>query len=391
MRLYLRQSFKDKLVIPKALLNKEFLPMGAPLLDFLTVETEGPTGWKYPKLEDLREYQSNRGLTFSVLEEVEVREIICGISTQDEIEKFHEWVTEKHIENQDKFDTGVMSVDGEDVKASYYDIMRMAGEIVIANPGIQVFKSRIDDRAVPGIREDGWKQTPGKIMFGDGLTWTGIISLPYKRDKDGNYLISRITVQPRLLEVLKDLPVCTGVGVRRDVVGIEEFYSILSGETVELNGFLDLSAMAAAAGYKLRARNMTAMGVQILGTVLNKTVSTGDDSWGIPWNELPRSLQVYGIGDIRFGFICYNVLAGIIARDLFPEPEIVCKILKTEQRGAISWVLEWIIKSLEGVELHQQADKDATTRRELLSALRFGNSRNKVDISPPLTLSYGQN
>ena len=141
--------------------------------------------------------------------------------------------------------------------------------------------------------------------------------------------------------------------------------------------------MAAAAGYKFRARNMTAMGVQILGTVLNKTVSTGDDSWGIPWNELPRSLQVYGIGDIRFGFICYNVLAGIIARDLFPEPEIVCKILKTEQRGAISWVLEWIIKSLEGVELHQQADEDATTRRELLSALRFRNSRNKVDISPP--------
>ena len=95
-------------------------------------------------------------------------------------------------------------------------------------------------------------------------------------------MISRIVVQPRLLEVLKDLPVCTGVGVRRDVVGIEEFYSILSGEAVELNGFVDLSAMAAAAGYKFRARNMTAMGVQILGTILNKTVSTGDDSWGVP-------------------------------------------------------------------------------------------------------------
>ena len=66
-------------------------------------------------------------------------------------------------------------------------------------------------------------------MFGDGLTWTGIIFLPYKRNKNGDYLISRIEVQPRLLEVLKDLPVCTGVGVRRDVVGIEELYSTLSG------------------------------------------------------------------------------------------------------------------------------------------------------------------
>ena len=127
MRLYLRKSFKDKLVIPRAGLNDEFLPMGAPLLDFLTVDTEGSTGWKYPRLEELKFYQANRGLTFSVLEEVEVRKIICGISTQDEIEKFHEWITEKHIENQDKFDSGVISMDVEDVKASYYDVMRMAG------------------------------------------------------------------------------------------------------------------------------------------------------------------------------------------------------------------------------------------------------------------------
>ena len=90
-------------------------------------------------------------------------------------------------------------------------------------------------------------------------------------------MTNRIKVQPQLLEVLKDLPTCTGVGVQRDVIGIEDFYSILSGENVEMNGFVDLSSMAAAAGYKFRARNMTAMGVQILGTVLNKTVSTGDN------------------------------------------------------------------------------------------------------------------
>ena len=122
---------------------------------------------------------------------------------------------------------------------------------------------------------------------------------------------------------------------------------MLSGESVELNGFVDLASMSAASSYKLRARNMTALRVQVVGTVLNKTVSTGDDLWGIPWAELPPSLQVYGIGDIRFGYICNSVLASIILRDLFPEPDIVCKTLKTEQRGAVSWILEWIMKSLE--------------------------------------------
>ena len=114
-------------------------------------------------------------------------------------------------------------------------------------------------------------------MFGDRLTWCAIISLPYKRNQCGDYAVERIRVQHRLLEVLRDLPTCTGVGVRRYVVEIEEFYTLLSGEDVELNGFVDLSAMSAAAGFKLRARNITALGVQVLGTVFNKTVSTVDD------------------------------------------------------------------------------------------------------------------
>ena len=94
--------------------------------------------------------------------------------------------------------------------------------------------------------------------------------------------------------------------------------------------------MSVAGGFKLRARNMTTLGVQVVGTVLNKTVLTGDALWGLPWAQLPPSLQVYGIGDIRFGYICYSVLAGIILRDLFQEPDIVCKTLKTKQCGAVS-------------------------------------------------------
>ena len=115
---------------------------------------------------------------------------------------------------------------------------------------------------------------------------------------------------------------------------------MISGEDVELNRFLDLSAVAEAAGFQLRARNMTALGVQVLGTVLNKNVSTGDDLWGLPWAQLPPSLQVYGIGDVRFGYICYAVLAGIIMRDLFSEPDIVCRTLKT---ACIFEIIIWVI------------------------------------------------
>ena len=96
--------------------------------------------------------------------------------------KFHEWITEKHLENQDSLESGVIAMDVEDLKASYYDMMRMAGKIVISCES-QSFQRHLDDQPVSGLLEDCWKQTPGKIMFSDGLSWCWcvIISLPYWR------------------------------------------------------------------------------------------------------------------------------------------------------------------------------------------------------------------
>ena len=94
---------------------KDYLPVDASLLDYLATDTEGPTGWKYPKLQELRKFQEKRGLTYSVLEDVEIREVICGVSTTEEIEKFHEWITEQYLKNQENFDSGVISMDMEDL------------------------------------------------------------------------------------------------------------------------------------------------------------------------------------------------------------------------------------------------------------------------------------
>ena len=102
---------------------KEYLPVDAPFLDYLTTDTEGPTGWKYPKLEELRKFLEKQGLTYSVLEDVKVRVLICGVSSTEDIEKFHEWITKQYLGNQKNYDSGVISTNVEDVKASYYDVM----------------------------------------------------------------------------------------------------------------------------------------------------------------------------------------------------------------------------------------------------------------------------
>ena len=76
-------------------------------------------------------------------------------------------------------------MDVEDVKASYYDVMRMAGEIVISNPGTQIFKSKIDKRSVPGIREDGWKQTRARLCSATALHGRGSYLFPTRETRTG--------------------------------------------------------------------------------------------------------------------------------------------------------------------------------------------------------------
>ena len=51
----------SRTVITKLGKVEDYLPVDAPLLDYLVMKTEGPTGWKYPDLQDLRRFQDRRG------------------------------------------------------------------------------------------------------------------------------------------------------------------------------------------------------------------------------------------------------------------------------------------------------------------------------------------
>ena len=60
----------SELVIKKLGKVNIYLPIDAPLLDYSVTETEGPTGWKYPKLQDSKKFLDRRGLNYSVINEV---------------------------------------------------------------------------------------------------------------------------------------------------------------------------------------------------------------------------------------------------------------------------------------------------------------------------------
>ena len=323
MRKYLTKVSKMGLNKPDYLRTKEFLPIDAPLVDFLIEDTTGLDGWKYPKLDELKYFQENRGLNLGMLAEIEVRELVCEVSSDQEIDEIHDWVTAMYWRDQ----ANIISMDVEDVKTTYYDTLRMAGKVRIHDDNA-VLWTRVETEMLYEYGKDGWKQIPGKIMFGNGITWVCIISLNLSRNRRDKYILERMSVQPGILDLLRDLPVSAGLGVRRDIRGVQEFYSLISGVEVNMGGgFIDLTSLAIVAEYKFHSKNMTTMGVQILGTLLNKNVSTGDNLWGLRWSEIPAALRCYALGDIKFGFITYNVLVGLLLRDLFPDPDMLCRYL----------------------------------------------------------------
>ena len=66
---------------------------------------------------------------------------------------------------------------------------------------------------------------------------------------------------------------------------------------------------------------------------------------GYRWSDIPQLLQVYGLGDLKFGHLTYIVLTGILVRDIFPDPDVVCQFLKGNQWHAITWFCEWMLRS----------------------------------------------
>ncbi len=81
----------------------------------------------------------------------------------------------------------------------------MAG-LVSTDPKDAIIKRKCDPEILCGCSKDVFKQVPGKIMFGNGIFWTCLISLDLRRDRWKDYILERMKIQPEILELLWDLP-----------------------------------------------------------------------------------------------------------------------------------------------------------------------------------------
>ena len=108
-----------------------------------------------------------------------------------------------------------------------------------------------------------------------------------------------------------------------------------------------------------------------MGCVPNMISPCADDKWCLPFDDIPHSLQVYANGDVKIGFVCYNMLAATLLTEICPDPEVTSYLTGCSQFECLEWWCCWLKKALMGVMTHIPATDTATTREELLQGLRL--------------------
>ena len=176
-------TFLDKVIVngvqdPGLSHFEEFLPRSTPLVDFLSIGICSGAGWKYPLAlaDTIHGIQKNRGLSYQLLDDVEIKEIIAGVSSPEEILEIRKWKEAQHAKDQAILPTNVVSMNVEELCITHYDWRRMTGELPMTTWSERLKTYLAKDR-ISGFDDDKCEQLPCLIMIGNGASWVLMISL----------------------------------------------------------------------------------------------------------------------------------------------------------------------------------------------------------------------
>ena len=151
-------KFLDKVIVngvqdPGLTPLEEFLPRSAPLVDFLSIGIHSRAGWKYPSANTIHRIQKNRGLSYQMLGDVEVREIVAGVSSAEEILETRKWMEDQQAKDQAILPTSVVSMDIEELCVTHYDWMKITGELLMTTRS-KSLKTHLAKDRISGFNDD---------------------------------------------------------------------------------------------------------------------------------------------------------------------------------------------------------------------------------------------
>ena len=393
LKVFLSVNNKEDLCLPTTVELKDAIPVGVPVLDFLTVDNRSRIDTiQYPSNEELKIYQQNRGCSYDSIYPIEpdlrvpTKEIVIGITSKEDTLLAIEYLQDNLEMDHARFPHGVISFNVKDIKITDTNLK-------------DVFRSKGSPDWVPTtsrskmLKTDSLVRFPTKICLGSGLRFCLVISWPVEMTDIGGYKILPTVVPKEIIDFLNDLPPLIGIGVQNDVNSVKELYSAMaeSSSPLHLNKWISLESLALLCGYRLQATNATALALNIVGGLMDKMSSAADGRWCEEWEKLPIEFQIYALKDLQLSSICYNVLAAVFVKDLAPDIDAWCHMMRSnDQFAAIKQVLVWLRHSLLETEVWWNPTAGQPINREqLMKCIRSRiqpslSTERKLKFSPPL-------
>ena len=357
----------DKVFVPKELTKGKMLCNKGPVLDMLYVLKKHRVCWSFDEngqeTNVFQDFQNVRALGYELLDKCVVKEIIVGVTSPDTIRNIHIWAMECYRNDQLFAPTGAMSFDVEEFR------MHLNDHTKLTKGTLQGDSLTFSTKFKKGDPSD---QFPVKFVFGNGSTWALMVSIEVTYHEGDAATVNRICFQDELIDLLRALPLLVGLGVRTDAVPLENLVRCNTNyKDFRLAGFYDVAVPAVLAGWNAPNTHMSIMSVLLTGGVLNKNVSRGDGNWGRPWAKITKALQVYCLGDVKFGHQAMVIIFYLLIQDLFPDPDIVLSFTRSNAVDFGRWFSSWLNNSIVGCEVDNDALKNAVTREDLIRSIRY--------------------
>ena len=328
----------------------------------LSNETEHG-GWQFPELERLSLIKEHAGISRNP-GDIAFSEITLG---DPESLPFIMFVEQHFAADLRKMPAAVLSFDTEDVQipVKHYKYL------------CDWTKLTPEEQKEPyygKVKTDGKKiNIPARIIIGNGITWMASIRFPWHiKSKDGKkYWVlkpCKQDVQLLLEYIWRNRMVC-GSGIIRDVKELHDFILTVYGIDLKMPVPIEMNALAVAAGYRFPRTKLWFLQLIICGGVHNKLVSCADNSWWLPWDDLPSVFRAYALADVRHGYQCFVVLMTLLINNLFPDPVPVGEFLSMNQERTMEYLCQLICATLANKEVYRPAYEAAVTRWDLLKCL----------------------
>ena len=355
-----------------------------PILVHVGIERHYNTdSWQFPTSQHLSELIDRSVVIPSDSNQIEMKEIVIGKSSDVEVRQFIKFVHEQKYLERSTFPVDILACDVLTANLPVESIL----EYEKKTDPVTIKHSTVTSCGQLNLTKKGSRaDMPIKLVFG-GLNWLASIMIDISRIDEDHFVLRHSKMQHDLKAfLLSEMTLAT-----KDVELLKLFMNNLNshhninitfGESLKL---VSIPALALASGY--RNNDLSFSAISIFTTAqpaLNFARILPDNDWILPIGKMKKEYQLYIINILRALYTCSVTYMTILLRNLFPDPEIMCDLLELNQEESLAFLCGAVLHCLDGVNPPDQMPREVNslaeeviTRKDLLKAC---SSKKEVKI-----------